>query len=173
MPTDEPGPGPVTLRICFVCTGNICRSPMAEVVLRSMAGAGPLGGRLADRLEVSSAGTGPWHVGEAMDPRAAAALAAAGYHDPGPRARQFEVAWLDQLDLAICLDRRHRETLRGLAGANAHKLELLRRFDRTAGGDLDVPDPYYGGPEDFDRVLATIEAACQGLLVEVARRAGA
>ena len=164
----------MTLRVCFVCTGNICRSPMAEVVLRSMAIASPTAaGTLADMVEVSSAGTGPWHVGEPMDPRAVTALAAAGYHDPGHRARQFLVAWLDHLDLAVCLDRRHQETLRGLAGRNVHKLELLRRFDPTAGGDLDVPDPYYGGPGDFDRVLATIEAACRGLVAEVGRRAGA
>ena len=173
MPAGEPTPRrPVTLRVCFVCTGNICRSPMAEVVLRSMA-AGTAVGRetLGDLLEVSSAGTGPWHVGEPMDPRAAAALDAAGYADPGHRARQFQVAWLDQLDLAVCLDRRHHETLRGLAGTNARKLELLRRFDRSAGGDVDVPDPYYGDPGDFDRVRAIIEAACRGLVVELARRA--
>ena len=73
----------MTVRVCFVCTGNICRSPMAEIILRSLAGQTPTArGTLGGRLEVSSAGTGPWHVGEPMDVRAARALADAGYPDP-------------------------------------------------------------------------------------------
>jgi len=116
----SPNGGPaVSLQVCFVCTGNICRSPMAEVVLRTLADRTPTGqGSLGDQLEVSSAGTGPWHVGEAMDPRAADVLVASGYLDPGHRARQFQVAWLDQLDLVVCLDRRHLETLRGWPDAS-------------------------------------------------------
>jgi len=176
MPAADAGGGdpPVTVRVCFVCTGNICRSPMAEIILRSLAGETPTpGGLLGERLEVSSAGTGPWHVGEPMDPRAARALTDAGYPDTGHQARQFQTAWLDHLDLVVCLDRRHVETLRGLVGTGADKLDLLRRFDRSAGGDLDVPDPYYGDPEDFRRCRRMIETACRGLADQLARRGGA
>jgi protein-tyrosine phosphatase len=156
-------------RVCFVCTGNICRSPMAEVVLRSMAvSALPPG----DRLTVSSAGTGNWHEGEPMDPRARRALAAAGYRDHGHVARQFRTASVPKLDLIVALDRRHLQTVRGMAsarqipGAEARTV-LLRQFDRSAGGALDVPDPYYGDDSAFDECLAMVEAGCRGLMAAI------
>jgi protein-tyrosine phosphatase len=157
-------------RVCFVCTGNICRSPMAEVVLRAMAADSP---GLSERLVVSSAGTGNWHQGEPMDPRARQALETAGYRDHGHLARQFEVASVVELDLIVALDRRHLQILRGWAAARGateptERLVLLRQFDRSAGGDVDVPDPYYGDDADFAACLTMVEAGCRGLVATLA-----
>jgi low molecular weight protein-tyrosine phosphatase len=159
------------VRVCFVCTGNICRSPMGDVVLRQMAGTIELtdGTTLADRLVISSAGTGGWHVGEPMDPRARSALARRGFEDHGHRARSFETQWFEHLDLVVCMDRGHQQTLvslsRGQAGDDRHleRLVMLRSFDPLSGGAVDVPDPYYGSDADFDACLAQIERGCQGL----------
>jgi protein-tyrosine phosphatase len=163
-PGREDGP----YRVCFVCTGNICRSPMAAVVTASLAASEPA---LAGRLAVSSAGTGPWHEGEPMDPRAQAALAERGYDPAGHRARQISAAELGRLDLLVALDRRHQQTLRSLGSAAGveGRLVLLRSFDRAAGGAVDVPDPYYGDHADFARCLDQVEAACCGLVGAMAR----
>jgi len=144
-----------------------------------MAAATPLddGSTLADHLVVDSAGTGNWHAGEPMDPRAAAALARAGYHDPGHRARAFQAAWFDELDLVVALARTHQQTLVGLARRRAgggetyrDRLVLLRSFDPRAGGSVDVPDPYYGDDADFVGCVTMVESACRGLVVELAGR---
>ena len=169
-----PGPDGV-VRVCFVCTGNICRSPMADVVLRAVAGDTVLadGSRLSAHLEVTSAGTGSWHAGEPMDPRALAALEAAGYRDHGHVARGFDAARLAELDLVVGLARRHTQTLKGLArarGLDDGRLVLLRAYDRSAGGDVDVPDPYYGSDADFAACLAMVEAGCRGLAADLAGR---
>ena len=163
------GDGPY--RVCFVCTGNICRSPMAAVVMAALAAAD---GALAGRLAVSSAGTGPWHEGEPMDRRAQAALAGRGYDPAGHVARQVSAAGLGGLDLLVALDRRHQQTLRSLGSAAGieGRLVLLRSFDRAAGGAVDVPDPYYGDRGDFDRCLDQVEAACRGLAGALARDLG-
>jgi protein-tyrosine phosphatase len=147
---------------------------MAEVVLRQLASRQLLDASpatLGDRLRLSSAGTGPWHDGEPMDPRAAATLAAAGYDDHGHVARQFvarqfDVRWVDELDLLVALDRRHQQTLRSLTAGRLSddRIVLLRSFDRTAGGAVDVPDPYYGDVAEFGACLAMIEAAGRGLV---------
>ena len=164
-------------RVVFVCTGNICRSPMAEVVLRHVAARTTLPGpngvaptTLGGRIEISSAGTGPWHEGEPMDPRARVALAARGYRTAGHVARQFASEQFKTVDLVVALDRRHQQTLRGLnrGRSEADRLVLLRSFDREAGGALDVPDPYYGDETDFDRCLSQVEAACHGLTTALA-----
>jgi protein-tyrosine phosphatase len=160
------------LHVCFVCSGNICRSPMAEVVLRHLAAGAALPGgpTLGDRLRVTSGGTGGWHAGEPMDERARAALERRGYADHGHRARQFESAWFPRTDLVVCLDRSHRQTLAGLARAHAgdddydERLVLLRNFDPRAGAAADVPDPYYGEDADFDACLAMVESGCRGLV---------
>lgn len=156
-------------RIVFVCTGNICRSPMAEVIARSMAGDTPLadGGTLSDRLLVTSAGTGPWHEGEPMDPRTADALRRAGYPDHPHIAHQIAPARLGRCDLIVALDRRHQQTLRSL-GTEPSRLFLLRSFDPSAGAAADVPDPYYGGDAEFDACLAMIADGCRGLVSAVA-----
>ena len=175
----EPANGPDNpFRVVFVCTGNICRSPMGDVVLRRLAAERVLtdGSTLGDALEVSSAGTGGWHAGEPMDPRAKAALERRGYVDHGHRAQAFETARLPGAGLVVCMDRGHRQTLASMARASAgdyrydDRLVMMRSFDPRAGGDIDVPDPYYGEDEDFERCLDLIEAGCRGLVDHLAGR---
>ena len=147
-------------RICFVCLGNICRSPIAEVVMRSM-----LADRgLTDRVEISSAGTGDWHIGECADKRTLAVLAKHGYDGSQHRARQFTREAFDSCELVIAMDSDNLAALRELVpDADAGQVRLLREFDPDATG-TDVPDPYYGGDAGFEEVLAMVEAACAGLL---------
>jgi len=166
------------LEVIFVCTGNICRSPMGEVVLRHLAADRALsdGSALGDHLTVSSAGTGGWHAGEPMDPRTRAALERRGYGDHGHRARAFDTRWLAGAGLVVCMDRGHRQTLAGLGRAAAgddrydDRLVLMRSFGPRAGGDPDVPDPYYGDDADFDDCLDLIETGCRGLVDHLAER---
>ena len=161
MTFDRERPEPGVFRICFVCTGNICRSPMAEVVFRALIRA-----RGWEKyVSVQSAGTGEWHVGESSDPRTTAALRARGYSGVGHRARQFDVSWFENLDLVIAFDRTHERILKSWApdeDARA-KVHLLLSFDPGAGGALDVPDPYYSDTAMFDGVLAMIERSCAAL----------
>jgi protein-tyrosine phosphatase len=154
-------------RVCFVCSGNICRSPMAEWVFRHHVREAGLDGL----VEVDSAGTGDWHAGEPADQRAVAALRRGGYEYGGHRARQFQRSWFEARDLVVALDRGHLRELRAMAPGPpaAARVRLLRSFDPGADGDLDVPDPYYGGTACFNHCLALIEAACPGLMEEVGR----
>ena len=146
-------------RVVLVCTGNICRSPLAEKVLaREVERAG-----LADRVAVASAGTGPWHVGDPADSRAAALLRDHGYPDDHV-ARQLDDELL-AADLLVALDEEHRRELRRLADPD--RVVLLRAFDPAAPPGAGVPDPYYGGPEGFTDVLTMIRAATPGLLEHV------
>ncbi len=149
------------MHICFVCSGNICRSPSAAVVFTAhLERAG-----LADRVRVTSAGIGPWHAGEPMDRRARDALAGRGY-PTGHTAAQVGAAHLDA-DLLVAMDDTHRTDLLALVD-DPERVVMLRSFDPAArDGDLDVPDPYYGGPEGFEEMLALIEAATPGLLALV------
>jgi protein-tyrosine phosphatase len=144
--------------VSFVCSGNICRSPMAALVFTEhVRQAG-----LADQVRVSSAGVGPWHAGEPADARARQTLAAHGY-PTGHVAAQVDDDHLSA-DLLLAMDGSHEKSLRGPAG---DRVRMFRSFDPDATGDLDVPDPYYGGPDGFDDVLAMIEAAVPGLLAHV------
>ncbi len=154
----------MTYRICFVCTGNICRSPMAESVFRARVAEAGLDGL----VEVDSAGTDGWHEGEDADPRTVAVLEAHGY-DSDHTARRFRAAWFARLDLVIALDSGHFRTLRRLASTaqDAAKVRLLRSYDPAAGDDLDVPDPYYGGIDGFEECLEMVEAASSVLLTAV------
>ncbi|MET8765397.1 low molecular weight protein-tyrosine-phosphatase [Streptomyces sp. NPDC004658] len=154
----------MTYRVCFVCTGNICRSPMAESVFRArVAEAG-----LEDLVAVDSAGTGGWHEGEPADPRTVSVLEEHGY-DSEHVARQFLPSWFEGLDLVIALDTGHLKALRRLAPTeeDARKIRLLRSYDPAAGDDLDVPDPYYGGRDGFEECLEMVEEASTGLLAAV------
>jgi protein-tyrosine phosphatase len=155
---------PNPYRVCFVCTGNICRSPMAAAVLRRYADEAGLSGR----VEIDSAGVAGWHVGEAADPRAVRVLKARGY-DCDHEARRFERGWFATRDLVVALDEGHLRALRRLApeAAAAGRIRLLRSFAPVAG-DLDVPDPYYGDLTDFEACLGLVEASCRGLLDHVA-----
>jgi protein-tyrosine phosphatase len=154
----------MTYRVCFVCTGNICRSPMAESVFRTRVREAGLDGL----VEVDSAGTGGWHEGDGADPRTVAVLAENGYAT-GHTARQFQPSWFSRLDLVVALDSGHLRALRRLAPTeqDAQKVRLLRSYDPAAGDDLDVPDPYYGGAEGFEECLEMVEAASAGLLAAV------
>jgi protein-tyrosine phosphatase len=150
------------MNVIFVCMGNICRSPMAEAVLRYELGQAGL-----DDVTVSSAGTGNWHVGDPIDRRAKAALDRRGYFIDHT-ARQFDPAWFDEYHLVVALDRDNERDLRRLAPTRPHadNIRLLLAFDPEAE-DLDVPDPYYGAAADFDQVLGQIERACRGMLHEL------
>ncbi|WNM32981.1 low molecular weight protein-tyrosine-phosphatase [Streptomyces sp. Li-HN-5-11] len=145
------------MHICFVCSGNICRSPSAALVFAEHLRRAGLGGS----VRVSSAGIGPWHVGEPVDERAAEVLARHGY----PVEHVAAQVGAEHLgaDLFLAMDRGHDKALRRLVD-DPSRVRLLRSFDPAAAGDLDVPDPYYGGPEGFDEVLVMIEAAMPGLL---------
>jgi len=141
--------------VVFVCSGNICRSPIAEKVFAAeLERAG-----LAEGVRVSSAGTGGWHVGDPADDRAAAVLRAAGYPSDH-RARQVDAEALGA-DLIVALDDTHR---RALCDVGVSRVRLLRSFDPTAPEGAEVPDPYYGGDDGFDEVLAMIQAAVPGML---------
>ncbi|MFJ6389154.1 low molecular weight protein-tyrosine-phosphatase [Streptomyces sp. NPDC091972] len=154
----------MTYRVCFVCTGNICRSPMAESVFRARAAEAGLDGL----VEVESAGTDGWHEGDGADPRTVSVLEEHGY-DGAHTARRFQPSWFSRLDLVVALDASHLKTLRRLAPTpeDAGKVRLLRSYDPAAGADLDVPDPYYGGLDGFEECLEMVEAASEGLLAEV------
>ncbi|MFI7499449.1 low molecular weight protein-tyrosine-phosphatase [Streptomyces sp. NPDC049687] len=154
----------MTYRVCFVCTGNICRSPIAEAVFRARVAEAGLDGL----VEVDSAGTGDWHEGEGADPRALSVLEEHGY-PLDHTARMFDPSWFARLDLVIALDAGHLKALRRLApiGEDAQKVRLLRSYDPSAQSDLDVPDPYYGGRGDFEECLEMVEAASNGLLAAV------
>lgn len=151
------------LHITFVCTGNICRSPMAEIVFTDALHREGL----ADRVRVSSAGTGAWHVGHPADPRTAETLHRAGY-DCTHVAAQVGAQHLSA-DLLVALDSEHLATLRRLV-AQPQRVVLLRSFDPAADGNLDVPDPYFGGNRRFDEVLGMVRAAVPGLLAWVRSR---
>ena len=159
--------GVVPFRICFVCTGNICRSPMAEVVLRHQAGLFGMGALLA----IDSAGTAA-DVGYGMDRRARDTLSRRGY-DPGTHlGRQFEPAWLDERDLVVALDTVHLQWLNNHApkGSFTARVQLLMSFAGEwvqSGNPLGVPDPYFGDEQDFESCLDLVEIGCEALLSEL------
>lgn len=154
-------------RICVVCSGNICRSPMGEIVLRSLLeDAG-----LADRVTVDSAGTGGWHAGHPADPRTVAALARAGYDGSAHRARELTPPDLAERDLMLVADRGHLREVEAMAShcGGDPEIRLLRELDpqAVADGTLEVDDPYYGDEADFERCLTEVRAACEGVVGHV------
>ena len=148
---------PGRYRIALVCLGNICRSPMAHVVLESrLADAG-----LADRVEVASSGTGGWHLGKPMDSRAAASLSAAGYDPSRHLAQQYDASWPTTYDLVLVMDRANLADVGGRQG----RVGMFRDFDpEDPGGE--VPDPYYGGDDGFEEVLAMVERTSDAVVEE-------
>lgn len=146
---------PGRYRVALVCLGNICRSPMAHVVLESrLADAG-----LDDRVEVRSSGTGGWHVGKPMDDRAAATLSAAGYDASRHRAQQYDATWPDAYDLILVMD----ESNLADVGGRTDRIGLFRDHDPVDPGG-EVPDPYYGGADGFEEVLAMVERTSDAIV---------
>ncbi|MEX3932623.1 low molecular weight protein-tyrosine-phosphatase [Paraburkholderia phymatum] len=164
-----------TVAICFVCLGNICRSPTAEGVMRHMLAEA----KLTDHVIVDSAGTGNWHIGEAPDERAQRAAKSRGYDLSTFRGRQITAADFERFDLIIAMDDKNVAALRQICPpGQGDKIRLLMEFatDRavsaanevekvTPGFDMrEVVDPYFGGGEGFETVLDQCEAACRGLI---------
>ncbi|MDQ3629102.1 MAG: low molecular weight phosphotyrosine protein phosphatase [Actinomycetota bacterium] len=155
--------------IALVCLGNICRSPIADVVL---------GLRLAehgldDRYAVVSSGTGSWHVGDGMDAAARTELEAHGYDATRHRARQFEAQSFGTCDLVLAMDARNRHDVLALARTDEDRsrVAMFRSFDPQAGpGDDEVPDPWGGGPEGFTQVRVMVERTVDALVEQLARR---
>ncbi len=158
MPTLPPPRDSSTYRVAVVCLGNICRSPIADVVLNErIAEAG-----LAERVSVDSWGTGSWHVGGAMDRRSAAILTGSGYDASQHRAQQYQARHAGHHDLVLAMDRSNLSELREL-GVESDRLRLFRDFDPEPD-DGEVPDPYYGGESGFRDVLEMVERTADALV---------
>lgn len=154
-------PGP--RYVLAVCAGNICRSPTAEAALREAAAQTGLD------IEVSSAGTGGWHVGDPPDPRMAEAAAEDGLHLDGT-AHQVTPEDIEAADLVLVMDRSnlaHCERLAAQVGAGT-PIRLFREFDPAASGGPDVPDPYYGGPDGFREVVEICRRTAAGVVEHLA-----
>ncbi|GAA4669380.1 low molecular weight protein-tyrosine-phosphatase [Nocardioides nanhaiensis] len=161
-----PARTPGRYAVALVCLGNICRSPTAHVVLaRKVEDAG-----LGEQVRVTSGGTGGWHVGGPMDSRAAATLTAAGYDPSRHRARQYEDDWADEHDLVLAMDGQNLADLRAVSPGLAAegRLRLFRDHDPVEPGG-EVPDPYYGGDDGFEEVLAMVERTSDALVARLAR----
>jgi len=141
--------------ILFVCTGNICRSPTAEAVFKSLSK------QIGVELRIESAGLGDWHVGAPPDERTQHHAKQRGYDLSAQRARQVSLRDFEEFDMILAMDRGHLRALQAMAPQRHHA--RIRLFVQGR----DVPDPYYGGPEGFEKVLDLIEAQCRRLLQEL------
>ena len=153
-------------KICFVCMGNICRSPLAEGIFKHLIKQA----QLDDRFQIESAAIGSWHVGESPDTRAHRTAQAHGIRLEST-AQQFRAKDFSRFDVVLALDGEIADDLHRLAPSllDRQKIRLLREYDpqAQAGDDLDVPDPYYGRQEDFERAYQMIERSCEALLKEI------
>jgi protein-tyrosine phosphatase len=153
------------VRVLFVCLGNICRSPTAEGVFRKLV----VDKGFAERIEVDSAGTHAYHIGEPPDPRAQAAARRRGVELSALRGRQATRTDIERFDYILAMDRdNHANLLRICPVGHEHKVRLFMEFAQSSREE--VPDPYFGGPGGFDQVLDMIEEAAQGLLEDIRRR---
>ncbi len=152
------------MRVLTICLGNICRSPTAEAAIREAADAVGL------TIEVESAGTGDWHIGELPDSRMRAAAAAVGLPLSG-RARQVEAADLDTFDLIVAMDNDNLRVLESLCTSDAHRkrIALFRSWDPRPDS-LEMPDPYYGGPEGFDEVVRICRRTAEAFVADLVAR---
>ncbi len=171
-PESSPLPAPrqpdPPYRVCLVCLGNICRSPMAETVLRAALAEAGLDGAVT----VDSAGTGDWHVGDPMYRPARAALARRGYDGSAHRARQVQPSWLAGRDLVLAMDASNLAALRRLAGpAGRDRIRLFGEVGGLdgAGAGAEIPDPYGGDDADFDHVLDLLGAAAPVVAARLTR----
>lgn len=156
-------PGASRISILFVCLGNICRSPLAEGIFRSLVEQAGL----SHRFEIDSAGTGAWHVGEPPDARAA--MVASRHGVPLEcKARQITGEDFARFDYIIAMDRENLRSLERMAASAGSEAEirLLREFDPERDGD-EVPDPYYGGASGFETVYDIVSRSCRELLQRV------
>ncbi|HJL15307.1 MAG TPA: low molecular weight protein-tyrosine-phosphatase [Sandaracinaceae bacterium LLY-WYZ-13_1] len=155
------------MRICFVCLGNICRSPTAEAVFVDLLASEGLD----HRFEIDSAGTGSWHVGERAHPDTRAAAQARGI-EIASVARQFQPSDFARFDYVVAMDRSNHANLERMAPDEdaLAKLHMFRAFDPSSPAGAEVPDPYYEG--GFDRVYEICEAAARGLLAHLRERHG-
>ncbi len=152
------------LRVLFVCLGNICRSPLAEGVFRKQVHEAGLG----EDLEVDSAGTGGWHVGQPPDRRMRQTASRHGVYLDDIRARKFDRADLDRFDLILAMDRSNLYDILSMAGPEQRsKVKLFMSYDESGGGQKDVPDPYYGGPDGFENVFEIVERTSRNILSSV------
>jgi protein-tyrosine phosphatase len=160
------GPDRAPVSVLFVCLGNICRSPLAEGVFRHRVEQADL----AAWFRIDSAGTGGWHVGDPPDPRSAAVAASRGVSLEGQRARRVAPEDFDRFDWIVAMDRSNLRDLArirdGARATAAAELVLLRDFDPEPG-DGEVPDPYYGGPDGFDRVFDLVDRSTAALLAHL------
>ncbi|NOY92624.1 MAG: low molecular weight phosphotyrosine protein phosphatase [Deltaproteobacteria bacterium] len=149
------------IRVCFVCLGNICRSPTAEGVFLHLLD----GEQLEDRVVADSAGTAGYHVGERPDPRTLATARGRGFSLPGV-GRQFQAGDFERFDYILAMDRSNHSVLERMAKSEAQraKLHLFRDFDPASEPGSEVPDPYYGGEDGFENVFDICDAAARGLL---------
>ena len=155
-----------TLNVAVICTGNICRSPMAEVALRDLIAKDDL---LATRVNVTSAGTANWHVGSEMDERARAALDRAGLNQEGTLGQFASSEYLNDHDIVFVMTREHvRDVEHRLT--NASTQVVLARNLLDGPRDLDVADPYYGTDKDFDACLAQLTECVRHLTLVLRQR---
>jgi protein-tyrosine phosphatase len=153
----------------MICTGNICRSPMAEVVLRHLVDADS---SLRGCVEVTSAGTANWHVGSPMDERARRALDRAGFDGEGSLAAFADRAYLNNQDIVIGMTREHVHEVKQRLSNEVTEVVLLRNLFEPAR-NLDLPDPYYGDDVEFDECLEMVRRGSQRLTGEIRRRLAA
>ena len=150
-----------TVEVCFICLGNICRSPLAQGVFEALVKEE----RLQDRIITSSAGVGHWHVGNPPDPRMQQTA-----HEHGiqlnSRARQFRASDFKQMDLILAMDHSNLSALKQMSTEPElqDKLFLFRSFDPQHNNDLEVPDPYYGGDKGFETVYQIVDRTCPKVL---------
>ncbi len=150
----------------MICTGNICRSPMAEVVLRQIVAEDP---SLAGRVDVTSAGVANWHVGSPMDTRARCSLNRAGFLAEGSLGAHADRAYLDEQDVIVVMTREHLHEVRWRLTNPSTEVVMLRNL-LEPGLDLDVADPYYGGDIDFDECLDVLSRGVRRLTSEFRRQ---
>lgn len=150
--------------VCFVCLGNICRSPTAEgIFIHLVKERG-----LTHRIAIDSAGTAAYHVGEKADSRSRSTARGHGIELPS-RARKFESSDFARFDYVVAMDHSNRSNLLAIAPSEEakNKVVLLRKYDPQAGDDASVPDPYYGGEQGFEDVFAMCMRSCTELLAEI------
>jgi protein-tyrosine phosphatase len=154
------------IRLLFVCLGNICRSPLAEAVMRRMVEERGL----AEWISIDSAGTGAWHAGEPPDQRMRQVALERGVSMDGQRASQLQASDLDHYTHVFVMDKSnlHDTLYLDTEDRNGHKVRLFRELDPVPG-DYQVPDPYYGGPGGFENVFGIVERTCAEILDRLAR----